>query len=44
MRQNFQYAQAMILLDPKLRIFDNSILLTTTTENFSLVFSIFVRP
>ena len=44
MRQNFQYAQAMILLDPKLRIFDNSILLTTTTEIFFLVFSIFVRP
>ena len=44
MRQNFQYAQAMILLDPKLRIFDNSILLTITTENFFLVFSIFVRP
>ena len=44
MRQNFQYAQAMILLDPKLRIFDNSILPTTTTKIFFLVFSIFVRP
>ena len=44
MRQSFQYAQAMILLDHKLRIFDNSILLITKTENFFLVFFIFVRP